>query len=124
MVDRPRREHEAVGDLTVLQPGGDQLQDLELTRREVAGILSRRRARAAGQAAHPTLTEPAGDDRGRRCRPEPLELVEGTAHLVVVLGVGPGERSVVRATERGPLVARPPRNAALDAGPPPPSPQL
>ena len=96
------------------RPSATSASTSSCARSQARRVLARRPPRAARQAPRAALAQPAGDDRRRRPRPEPLELVERPAELLLVAGVRAGERRLVRAAglvpERG--GARPSRRRA------------
>lgn len=94
VVDRFIGQEEAFGDVRVAQTFGDVPEHFELSHRQVSGILPCCRARTARQAASPTLVQAAPDDCRRRLRAEALQLLEGAAESVLVVGVG--ERAAAR----------------------------
>ena len=63
MIDCLLRDDQALGDLDVTQPHGDQHNDIELARGEAGWVLLRLRAWPSRHSARASLAQAAGDDR-------------------------------------------------------------
>src|SRR5438874_13378914 len=61
MIDGAHGQEQALRDLAVPEPGGDELQHLGLALRQACRVLPRRRARAADKTPLPALAEAARD---------------------------------------------------------------
>src|SRR6266542_2085068 len=106
VVDRLRRDGQTVCDLRVPETRGDQLEHLELARRQVGGIAPCRNARTSRQAARATLAQTARDNARGGTSAQPVQLVERTANDILLVGLGQGEGGLVRTIELGPELGR------------------
>src|SRR5262245_12737500 len=97
MADSPLGEDEPCCDLGVAHALGDELEHLELARRQSCRVLASCTPRPAWQAARTQLAEPSRHDRSRGARRELLELVEWVTQCPFVVRAGPRERSLVGA---------------------------
>src|SRR5882672_10543169 len=79
-------------------------EHLELSRGQLSRVLLRRRARTTRHTASTTLAQAAGDDGRRRPCAEPLQLVEGAAESMLIVGVGERQRRLVGRVELAPTL--------------------
>jgi len=65
MIDRLLRDDQTLGDLRIAQSLGEQGEHLELAGGETGRVITRPWTRPARHAAHASLAQSPGDDRGR-----------------------------------------------------------
>src|SRR4029079_6142104 len=97
VADRPFGENQPRGDLGVAHAFGEQLEHLELPRRQARRILAGGRPGPPGEPTDAALAQTSRDDRRRRPRSELLELLQRPAELCLVAGVGPCKCSLIGA---------------------------
>ncbi len=88
VVDGPHGDHEAVGDLAVLQALVHQRQHLQLTGSEPVLVLEGSRTGAARQRHHSAFAQSSGQHRRRRAGPEHQQLLQRQPQPRLVVGVG------------------------------------
>ena len=88
MVDGSGRQEEPLGDLRVLEPLRDELQHLDLARREGRGVLPGPGRGPRGSPRAPERAQAARDDRGGGTGAELVQLVECPPECVFVVGAG------------------------------------
>ena len=93
------------------RPSATSASDLELARRQPGGVVARRGPRAAADVAQAALAQAARDAAGRRIGAQALQLGQPSPLRGVVVGMGEGQRRLVRAAHRGPAARPPPRVA-------------
>src|SRR4029079_17327717 len=101
MVNRLRRYEQAIGDLAVAQPVGDEREDFQLPVRQSRGVLSRARSGAARDAAHTAgaqrLTQPLRGWPGPESVKDPERRARG-----LFVAVRQRHRLFVRTTDLSP----------------------
>src|SRR5437762_7042108 len=102
VVDRARREEQPFRNRRVAKPVGEQPQHLQLPRGELRMVCPCARTRTARDVANAPLLKSPRDDRGRRPRSQPLQLVERLAQRFLLASVAERERRLVWAAELPP----------------------
>ncbi len=108
MIDGPLRDDQALGDLGVTQPLGDQRDHVKFARGEPGGVLSRPRAWPSRHTARAPLAQPAGNDRGDRVRLQPLQLLQRAPQRLLLVRIRECERCLVGTAEIAPQRSGPP----------------
>ena len=102
VVDGLLGEEELGRDVGVPVAVDEQVEHVELARRQSDRVRARRGTRAQADGACASLTQATGDDRRGASRAEALKLAQAVAQVAFQIAAGEGQRRVVGATARGP----------------------
>src|SRR5688572_32561368 len=105
VLDRAHRTEQPLGDLGILQPKAQQLEDLPLARGESPGVALSGGPGATGNPAHAGLAQTLAQRFRRRLRAEPLEDRQ-RFQLRLIAAMAERPRLLVRAFEAGPHLRR------------------